>query len=213
LPDKVDIIAVEVSKNSVRTEEHMHHILLAGVILAAIMLWIYSLQRSLAGMNENVNNAMAQIGIQISSQWKILMCLLDLAEWYADHECVIIIETMNERCPVTKNSLPDDVRKQETLIAETIRQITNAAEGHPELKADRNYGKTMDAIQQYQNMVETSKLIYNDSAAKLNLAIRRFPISIVARVLGFSNRGYFKTTESTNTCKQNNNKKNGEKKL
>ncbi|MPN57421.1 hypothetical protein SDC9_205115 [bioreactor metagenome] len=56
----------------------------------------------------------------------------------------------------------------------------------------------MDAIQVFDNMIRTSKLIYNDSVSKLNNEVRIFPTSIIARILDFRKREYLieQTTSS-----------------
>lgn len=177
----------------------MHHILAFGVILVALVFWIISVQRSLVGMVANIDNAMSQIGVQLSSQWEILTSLLDLTERYTNHECVTLAETMKERHSITKDSLPDDVREQEHIIAEAVSKIAEVAEKYHDLKGDCSYIKTKDAVHQYENMVQTSMLIYNDSAGKLNHAIRKFPASMVAGILGFSNRAYFEK-KNGNSC-------------
>lgn len=169
----------------------MIYIVVFGVLFVALGFWMFSVQRSLAGMGGNINNAMSQIGLQLSSQWEVLIFLLELTEWHAVHECETIIETMKAGRLITKDSLPDDVRKQELLTAEAIAKIVKVADICPKLKEDRSYIKTMEAIHQYENMLQTSRLIYNDSAAKLNHAIRLFPNSMIAGILGFSSRGEF----------------------
>jgi len=63
-------------------------------------------------------------------------------------------------------------------------------EQYPELKADKNYIKTMDAVEVFENMVRTSRLIYNDSVTKLNREIRMFPVSMIAGMLGFKQKEY-----------------------
>ncbi|MDF3002574.1 MAG: hypothetical protein K0Q48_2693 [Bacillota bacterium] len=90
----------------------MHYIISFGVILGALVCWFISVRRSLAGMIENINNAMAQIGIQIFSQWELLICVLDLMKWYAPGEREIIIDTMKSRRCINKNSRPADVDLQ-----------------------------------------------------------------------------------------------------
>lgn len=46
------------------------------------------------------------------------------------------------------------------------------AESYPELKANENYIKTMDSVNEYEKMVRQSRLIYNDSVTKLNRTTR-----------------------------------------
>lgn len=48
----------------------------------------------------------------------------------------------------------------------------------------------MDAMRTIENMMHTSRLIYNDSAARLNREIRMFPASVLARILGLRQRDY-----------------------
>ena len=169
----------------------MHYIVSFGVVLVALVFWIISVKRSLTVMNENANNAMAQIGVQLFSQCELLSSLLALTNWYAAEECGTIIKTMKGGRLITKDSLTEDVKIQETILAEAKAQIMEAAEGCAGLKSDPSYLKAMNAVQQYENMVRTSKLIYNDSAAKLNRAVQKFPTAMIAGILGFSARGYF----------------------
>ena len=173
----------------------MYYIIASGVILVALILWIISVQRSLVVMDENINNAMSQIGVQLSSRWDALTSLLDLTKGYAEQEYKTITETIKARRSITKDSSPDDVSKQENIIAEALGKIMAVAESYPDLKADSTYIKTMDGVNQYENMVRTSRLIYNDSVTKLNRAIRMFPASMIAGILGFFNRAYLEAED------------------
>ena len=146
-------------------------------------------------MRNSNNNAMSQIGVQLSSRWDALTSLLDLTKGYAQHEYKTIKETIQARRSITKDSSPDDVRKQENIIAEAMGKIMAVAESYPDLKADSTYIKTMDAVNQYENMVRTSRLIYNDSVTKLNRTIRMFPISMAAAILRFSKRAYLEAED------------------
>ena len=169
----------------------MKYIPTFGVVLAVIVFWMISVQRSLTLLGEQIRNAMAQIGLQMHSQEESLTCLLELINSYAAFECETIMKTMMTRLPITRNSSIDEVKKQEKIVAEAIAKIAAIAERYPEVKADRTYIIKMGAVHQYGNMLQTSKLIYNNSAEKLNHAIHQFPASVIAGILGFSNRGCF----------------------
>jgi LemA protein len=91
---------------------------------------------------------------------------------------------------ITAKSTPDDVLREEGLISETLGMIALLTEQYPELKTNRTYIKTMDAVQTFENMMRTSRLIYNDSVTKLNREIRMFPVFLIAALLGFNQRDY-----------------------
>ena len=61
-----------------------------------------------------------------------------------------------------------------------------------EFDTKENYGKAMDAVDKYTNMVRTSKMVYNDTATNYNKLIRQIPDSFVASLFGFKVREYLK---------------------
>ena len=81
------------------------------------------------------------------------------------------------------------------MISEALGRISMVAERYPELKADENYAKCMNAVDSYEKMVRTSRLIYNDSVTKLNRAVRMFPTNLIAEMLGFRQRDYLEAVE------------------
>ena len=167
------------------------------IVLLVILVagWVMSTQRRLVVMDENINNAMSQIGVQLSSRFDALTALLDLAKGYAAHESQTLETIKSRRSVITAKSTPQDVLQQEGVISEALGRISMVAERYPELKADKGYAKCMDAVDSYEKMVRTSRLIYNDSVTKLNREIRMFPVSLIAGMLGFRQRDYLEARE------------------
>ncbi len=170
--------------------------IIAIVILALVVLWFISTQRKLVVMDENINNAMSQIGVQLSSRWDALTALLDLTKGYAEHEYKTLSDTIRMRSTITAKSTAAEVNDQENILTEAMGRIMAVAESYPDLKANENYIKTMDSVNDYEKMVRQSRLIYNDSVTKLNRAIRMFPTSLVAGMLGVTSRDYLEASES-----------------
>lgn len=170
-------------------------VILLIAVLAIIVFWLISAQRKLVAMDENINNAMSQIGVQLSSRWDALTALLDLTKGYAEHEYKTLSETIKMRSSITAKSSAADVNKQENVLTEAMGRIMAVAESYPELKANENYIKTMDNVNEYEKMVRQSRLIYNDSVTKLNRAIRMFPTSFAASLLHITSREYLEASE------------------
>ena len=171
-------------------------LIIIALLVVLLARWVMSTQRRLVVMDENINNAMSQIGVQLSSRFDALTALLDLAKGYAAHESQTLIETIkSRRSVITAASTPQDVLQHEGVISEALGRISMVAERYPELKADKGYAKCMDAVDSYEKMVRTSRLIYNDSVTKLNREIRMFPVSLIAGMLGFHQRDYLEARE------------------
>lgn len=169
----------------------MEILVIIGLILLLLVLWIISVQRKFAVMDGNIQNAMNQIGVQISSRFDALFAVLDLMKGYVADDIQPLMErAAARRSVITARSAPEEVSEQEQVIEETVKSIRLAAERNPLLCADKNYTKCMDAVECYGRMVYTSRLIYNDSVTKLNSALGIFPTNVIAGILGFHKREY-----------------------
>ena len=176
----------------------MEILVIIGLILLLLVLWIISVQRKFAVMDGNIQNAMNQIGVQISSRFDALFAVLDLMKGYAADDIQPLMErAAARRSVITARSAPEEVSEQEQVIEETVKSIRLAAERNPLLCADKNYTKCMDAVECYGRMVYTSRLIYNDSVTKLNSALGMFPTNVIAGILGFHKREYLSFCSKT----------------
>lgn len=175
----------------------MESLIIVILLIILLTICVVSIRRKLLVLDENVDNAMSQIGVQISSRFDAMTALLNQAKAYASCESLIQMDAIKARRNViTANSLPNEVLGQEGVIAEGLDCIGIVAEQHPELKLEEWYTKYMDAVECYEKMVRTSLLIYNDSVAKLNRMIRIIPIKLVAGMLGFRQRDYLDISEN-----------------
>lgn len=171
-----------------------------GLIIVAttvsFILWLRALQRKLVRLDENVGQAMTQIGMQLSSCFDVLAILLRLTKHYAPYESDALIEKMNaRRRTITAKSIPADVLLQEKVITEVLEELAVLTTQQTELKENETFKKTMDAVQVYENMLRTSHLLYNDSVKKFNQRMQSLPVRLIARLLGFSKRAYLISEE------------------
>ena len=103
---------------------------------------------------------------------------------------------------ITAMSTPEQVQKQDRLLEEILEKVRILGEKYPELQEERNYARCMEAAESYGKMVRTSCLIYNDSVAKLNRAVRKLPASLLAGMLGFHQEEYLELNEDEEERKQ-----------
>lgn len=171
----------------------MEFVIIIVLLFILLAIWIKSTRKKLVTMDENVSNAMGQIGVQLASRFDVLSVLLNLVKGYAGCEVLSLMSTLkSQRNDITATSTPEEVLGQEGLIAEALVHIAAMGEQYPELKADKNYIMCIDAADSYKRMVHTSSLIYNDSVRKLNGVIGRLPNGLIAALLGFHRREYLK---------------------
>lgn len=165
-------------------------------MVALVLLWVMSVQRTLVSKEEFCKNSLSQIGVQQASRWDALKALAEMTKSYSDFEYKTITDVIAQRKAITGSSSVADANAQERLLGTAMNHINVVAEQYPQLKASDTYVKTMDSINTYENQVRMSRMVFNDTVTKYNKLIRQIPDSFVASLLGFQAREYLKEVAS-----------------
>ena len=171
-------------------------IIIIVAIIAIVAFWFMGIQRKLVSSDELCQNSMSQIGVQQQSRWDAVSALVKLTKSYNEHEYNTLVDVIKQRKDITRTSAVADANAQEDVLVAAAAKIRFVAEQYPELKADATYAKTMYSLNNYENQVRMSRMVFNDSVTKYNRIVRQFPDSIVASILKFPLREYLKEVES-----------------
>ena len=159
------------------------------IVAVAVFLWFVSTQRELVNLDEKCNNALSQIKVQLNSRWDALLALAKSASAYAKQESETLIKTIQSR-QTTEVRTAGDVNQQQTAFNEVVGRLMAVREAYPELKASDLFEKTMDGVKEYEENVRMSRMIYNDTATRMNRYVRQWPSSFVANMLHFDVKEY-----------------------
>ena len=169
--------------------------LLVIIVLAVIVIgYFVSTQRSLVNLDELCKNALSQIEVQLNSRFDAVIALAKTAAQYAKHESETIIQTVQARggnSGATPNS-PAAINEQADLLTQMMGRLNVVFERYPELKASDLYKEAQEGMKQYEENVRMSRMVYNDTATKMNRMVRQWPSSIVASMLHFDQKDYLK---------------------
>lgn len=163
-------------------------------IAVLIILYVISLQRKLVGLGERRENALSSIGVQQQSRWDALTQLAKTVKSYAGHEADTLMNVIGQR----SGSMPKtaaDVEANDKTFASAMRQVSLVVEQYPNLKADSLYSNLMNDINGYENNVRMARMVFNDTTTKLNQAVKVFPASLFAGMLGYKAEEYIQTPD------------------
>ena len=172
-------------------------LLVLGVILLLIIMvavYIFKTQRQLVNLDELCKNAMSQIAVQLNSRWDAVLALAKLAGQYAKHESETMVKTIEARRQVQVNTA-EDVMQQQGELTQIMGRLMAIGEAYPDLKANDLFIKAQDGVNTYEEHVRMSRMVYNDTATKMNRMVRQWPSSFVASMLNFRERSYLTVDE------------------
>jgi LemA protein len=165
------------------------------IVLAVIIIgYFISTQRSLVNLDEMCKNALSQIEVQLNSRWDALLGLAQVAAKYAQHESETLIGVIKQRRGEIVNT-PEAVNEQQSALRQVMGQLMAIRESYPELKADNLFNEVQDGVKEYEENVRMSRMVYNDTATRMNRMVRQWPSSIVASMLHFDIKEYLKVDE------------------
>lgn len=168
---------------------------LGFIIVIAVLIFFYfiSTQRTLVGLDEMCKNALSQIEVQLNSRFDAVAGLAKTAAKYAGHESETIIQTIQARngngnAPAA--ATPEAINQQSDLLGQMMSKLNVVFERYPELKASELYASVQEGQKEYEENVRISRMVYNDTATKMNRMVRQWPSSIVASMLHFDVKDY-----------------------
>jgi LemA protein len=163
------------------------------IVLAVIVIgYFISTQRSLVNLDELCKNALSQIEVQLNSRFDAVIALAKTAAKYAEHESETIIKTIQARGGNANGTQPgaSALNEQADLLGQMVSKLNVVFERYPELKASELYLEAQKGQKQYEENVRMSRMVYNDTATKMNRMVRQWPSSIVASILHFDQKDY-----------------------
>lgn len=160
-------------------------------IVAIILISVIAMYNNLVRLRENILNSKGQIATQVQSRWDALTSLIKGTEIYQDYEKDALMDIVNSRNSFMKNSSIEEIEKDDKIFKSAMGRLLAVVENYPELKASNLFEKTMDSINEYENKVRHSRMIYNDTVTKYNRSIMVFPNSLIASSMGFKKEEYF----------------------
>ena len=175
-------------------------LLIAGiavvVLLLAVAVYIVKKQREFVHLDELCHNAMSQIAVQLNSRWDAVQNLAKMAAQYTRYESETIMETIRQR-RMNSVSTPEQVNEQQGALTQVMGKLIAVGEAYPQLKADTVFKETMEGIREFEDKVRMSRMVYNDTATKMNRMVRQWPDSMVASLLSFGEREYLQIDDAS----------------
>ena len=166
-------------------------------IVAALVLALVLLYNRLVTLRNRVQNAWAQVDVQLKRRYDLIPNLVETVKGYAAHERETFEAVTNARARAQSAQGPAEQGAAEGILGQALGRLFAVAEDYPELQADENFRQLQDELAQTENKIAVSRQVYNDTVLTYNNAIQTVPGLLVAGPFGFSQREFFEAEAAT----------------
>ena len=161
------------------------------VVLVLVALLLVALYNRLVRLRNRVDNAWAQIEVQLKRRWDLIPNLVETVKGYAAHERETFEAVTNARVSAQKAEGPAETAQAEGILSQALGRLFAVAEAYPELRATENFQELQAQLSDTENKVAVSRQVYNDTVLTYNNAIQTFPGTLFAGPFGFTKREFF----------------------
>lgn len=159
--------------------------IIIAVVAVLLFLFIIGIYNSLVRRRKEVDNAWAQIDVQLKRRCDLIPNLLETVKGYAAHESGVFEKVTQARSAALAAQGTGEKIAAETNLGGALKGLMVQVEAYPELKANQNFLALQEELTSTENKIGFARQHYNDSATGYNTAIALFPAVIFAGMLGF----------------------------
>ncbi|HSV98910.1 MAG TPA: LemA family protein [Sedimentisphaerales bacterium] len=157
-------------------------------LVAIVGIGIYN---GLVGSRNQVDNAWAQIDVQLKRRHDLIPNLVETAKGYMKHERETFESITKARSAAMGAQSVSEVAKSEGQLADALSKFMLVVENYPELKANQNFLALQEELTGTENKIAFSRQNYNDQVLFYNNKIQMFPSNVVAGMFVFTKRDFF----------------------
>lgn len=161
------------------------------VIVVAIVVALVVLYNNLVQLRNRVDNAWAQIDVQLQRRLDLVPNLVETVKGYATHENATLSQVTQARGAVMNAKEPAERLNADGFLSSTLKSLFAVAEAYPDLKANANFQQLQAELSGTEDKISYMRQSYNDTVMKYNNAIQTFPGVLVATLFNFDARESF----------------------
>ena len=193
---------------------------LGALILVLLIggIWFISVRNHMVALDQAVQAQWAQVENDYQRRYDLIPNLVRTVQGAANFEKSTLEAVVNARSrvgqvqlagggpPGTQSNVPNNPQamaqfeQAQGALSSALSRLLVVVERYPELKANQNFLELQSQLEGTENRIAVERRRYNEVAQQFNYAVLKFPANIVANMMGFRPKAYFKGAAGSNVA-------------
>ncbi|MBR2495029.1 LemA family protein [Helicobacter sp.] len=163
---------------------------ITGLIVLALLVYGISVYNHLILLLNRVENAFAQMEVQLKRRYDLIPNLVEVAKRYLSHEEQTLVRVVEARSAAkvalqkVDSSLDgahlSTLAQAESTLTHALQGLNITIEAYPDLKASQNMLSLTEELSTTENKIAFSRQAYNDSVTNFNIYKQSFPNVLIS---------------------------------
>jgi LemA protein len=177
----------------------MVELLIVLAVVAVIVGFFVVTYNGLVGLRNRVQNAWAQIDVQLKRRYDLIPNLVETVKGYASHERETFEAVTEARAKAMAATDVRDRAGAEAELSQALFNLRAVAENYPDLKANQNFMQLQNELTNTEDRIASSRQAYNESVRQYDTRRQSIPYNIIAAIGNFQSYDYFETDPDSRT--------------
>ncbi|HPE48557.1 MAG TPA: LemA family protein [Hyphomonas sp.] len=171
-------------------------LVLLGIVVLIIGV-IILLYNGLVMKRQRVNQAFADVDVQLKQRQNLIPNLVETVKGYAKHEQETFQQVIAARNAAQHASTAAEMSQAEGALTGALGKLFALAENYPELKANTNFIQLQNELSAIEDKLAAARRFYNSAVQDYNTSREQFPGSVIAGMFNFEGRDFFDLGDET----------------
>ncbi len=176
------------------------------IVIAVVIVggWAMASYNGLVKEQQNVNAKWGQVENDYQRRADLVPNLVATVKGYASHERETLEAVTASRAKVGSMQVTPEIlnnqaefqkyQQAQDGLQSALSRLLVVVERYPDLKANQNFLDLQNQLEGTENRIAVARKYFNDAAQTYNTKVMQFPGNIFARLFGFQEKAYFKST-------------------
>ena len=166
-------------------------------VVVALTLFAIGLYNKLIRGRNRVQEAWADIDVQLKRRIDLIPNLVETVKGYQTHEQETLAKVTEARTNALNANTLSERSQAEHALGAAAFSLLAVAENYPDLKASTNFVELQRELSDTENKIQASRRFYNGLVRDFNISLQTFPSNLMASYLGFTSAEFFELEDDT----------------
>jgi len=166
-------------------------LLIILVVVVVVILSLISFYNFLVGKTQAIDSQWSQVETQYQRRLDLIPNLVNSVKGTMKQEQKVFGQIAEARTRYTGAGTTEEKVRAAAGVELALGRLLAVMENYPQLRSAENVSQLMDELAGTENRVAVERRRYNELVRDYNIAIKKFPASLVAGHFGFSQRSFF----------------------
>ncbi len=164
-----------------------------SLLVVVVLILVWNVYNRLVSAQNIVDEAFSGIDIQLKKRFELIPNLIEAVKGYNSYEAETLQKIVEQRSAYGSDI--DAMAENDRSITGALRSFRIQVEAYPDLKANVQFLKLMDALSNVENELAMARRYFNGSTRDLNTKMEVFPAVLIAKMFGFKKGEFYKVSD------------------